>query len=109
MDLLRDKSIVIRKKHTCYGCRVLLPKGSLVRLMVTVDGGEIYSDYWCPICEHMMDVHSKDLGNFNYGVEGTCGEFIDEYSDWYNDAKKDLELLEARREVSRLQTLLKIT
>lgn len=78
MDVLRSKQVKIRKPHKCWGCLRTFPAGTMMDYVVGVDGGEMYSVYWCDICQTVMSKMNFDDGD---GIG--AGDLIAEYRELY--------------------------
>lgn len=71
METLRHKEVKTRKEHSCWGCRELIPKGTLVTNIVNTDGGDIMTTYWCAPCQEWVDESDDDGDGF---LEGEVGD-----------------------------------
>lgn len=65
---LSEKIVKIRKEHECFGCEIIIPKGSIAKASVNIDN-TIYTLYFCHECNDFMKNHdSKD-----YSDDGEIG------------------------------------
>ena len=76
MDCIAMKQVVTRKAHKCWGCGRPYPKGTSMERITNVDGGEIMTTHWCPVCSKFWDMHRRDLqddgidlGAFSYELD----------------------------------------
>jgi predicted SprT family Zn-dependent metalloprotease len=61
MICLSNKIVRTRKDHKCWGCTKLFPKGSLLKKITSVDGGEILTVYYCGECQYELTmIDSRD-------------------------------------------------
>lgn len=58
-----------RKEHKCFGCYVVMPKGTVTDVAVCVEDGKIYSVRLCKECE---EISSKVLDDW---YQGDLGEY----------------------------------
>lgn len=80
-DFLKDKIVKIRKEQTCWGCAEKFEKGTHLRYLVSVDGGNFSHSYWCRICDVTYQQHADDHLD---GIEkGSCTE----WDNWYDNAR----------------------
>ena len=49
MDELRNKKVKLRKPRRCWCCAKRFEVGKELTHTVTVDSGQFYSTYWCPV------------------------------------------------------------
>lgn len=77
-ETLTDKTVTTRKPHRCWGCAREFPAGTKLTLIESVDGGEWYRGYWCPVCEAVWD-----NGRYYRDDEGVSfGELKREDNSW---------------------------
>lgn len=62
MDIVSSEDAVTRKPHKCWGCATEFPKGSKLSRVTCADGGEIYSCYWCDICQEWLTRYDDGEG-----------------------------------------------
>lgn len=80
-DLLKDKIVKTRKAHTCWGCAEKFEKGTHLRSVTAVDGGDISTSYWCRICDVTYQEHADPNDD---GINlGGCLEF----DSWHENAR----------------------
>lgn len=66
MHVIKDKWVKTRKAHNCWGCTMVLPKGSIVLAVTSVEDNRIATAYWCDVCAEIAE--DVDDGNgFCYG------------------------------------------
>ncbi len=53
-EVLSSKVVKTRKPHKCWGCVRVIPIGTEVLRVVSIDMG-ISSAYWCADCEKVID------------------------------------------------------
>jgi predicted nucleic acid-binding Zn-ribbon protein len=58
MDILRETTVITRKKHRCNGCGRLFPKGSKMHIQVNVQDG-INTFKTCPTCQELLTKHRE--------------------------------------------------
>lgn len=51
MTTIVDLIVKTRKAHCCWGCGREFPAGTDMQFITTVDGGDLISSYWCPVCQ----------------------------------------------------------
>jgi len=66
MNFINRKKVKTRKPHYCTGCMDIIPSGSMVIRDTLVDG-EIYSVYFCDICEKVLEEYGNDIEEFSEG------------------------------------------
>ena len=86
MIFSHKKKVKTRKEHRCWGCRKILPKGSIINTITSVDADGFNTIRWCNICERVLDSHIDEIDHYRDGIE--YGIIIDEYLDWYNEEKE---------------------
>lgn len=84
-DILRWQERKTRKPHKCFGCGKEYPAGSKMVNAAYVDGGSVFSDYLCPVCEEYM------RRNFEPGDETGYGEIYGGDPDGWNALKAEME------------------
>jgi len=70
MDVIAETKVKIRKPRHCWGCEVEYLAGTLMNRVVSVDGGNIQSAYWCKTCDDYLTEHRHDIdfdNGFDYG------------------------------------------
>ena len=77
--------VIIRKPHTCWGCGLQYPVGTRMQYIVSADGGEIATAYWCEVCNEYWQRHMM------YGDEIGLGELRDGDREGWNKVKIELE------------------
>jgi hypothetical protein len=79
--LFRDKKVVTKKDHRCFGCGGTIPAGSTVSYFSGVsDDGDFSYGHVCPICQIVLE-------DFDWSDGGYCEwELINE--DWCGAARK---------------------
>lgn len=79
-------NVKTRKEHNCWGCRSIIPIGSVVEKIKSVDAGTWSTSYWCPVCKVVLDnLESwEKMDGFRYG------EIKDELFDEWNIAAKNI-------------------
>ncbi|WP_226035671.1 hypothetical protein [Aquibacillus saliphilus] len=55
MGVLKTKKVNTRKTHDCHGCGHSYPAKTKMRYVVSQDGGDIYSSYYCKTCDEVLD------------------------------------------------------
>ena len=61
METIAWSEVKIRKPRKCWGCATAFPIGSKLQRCVNVDAGEIYSVYFCDICQEWFNrTHDHD-------------------------------------------------
>lgn len=66
-ELLRQDTVKTRKPHRCWGCLDTIPVGTMTRVDVSIDMGQVFSCYFCEICDKF------DYENHpTYDDEGLC-------------------------------------
>ena len=80
MNTIRNGIVVTRKAHRCWGCAGRFPAKSRMRSVSNVDGGSVFTSYWCKPCD---DVYSDNMA----GEEIGYGELGDYYADELAAAK----------------------
>ncbi|RYI30532.1 hypothetical protein EVU96_08950 [Bacillus infantis] len=79
--LLKDKIVKTRKEQTCWGCAEKFEKGTSLRYITAVDGGEITSSYWCRICDVTW------LENKNWNDDGIGFGEVKEFDGWFDNTR----------------------
>jgi len=70
-----NKEVVTRKPHKCFGCAQEFPAGSKLNYCTTVDNGEFYHEYWCPVCEWVWGKYfGRDDDMVQLGEWDKCAE-----------------------------------
>lgn len=59
-DVLKNKLVITRKPHRCYGCDRMIPKGAEMTLQEGVNAGTWYRIYWCAVCVEVIFVKHDD-------------------------------------------------
>ena len=54
LEVLRQKVVVCRKPHECFGCGDNIAKGQQADFMVNACDGFAHNSYWCMICSTFM-------------------------------------------------------
>ena len=70
MNVIAETKVKIRKPRHCWGCKTEYPQGTLMNRVVSVDGGNIQSAYWCKTCDDYLAKHRHDIdfdNGFDYG------------------------------------------
>ena len=74
MKVISQKIVKTHKPHHCWGCTKLLPTGSEVQAIVSVDGDQIGTSYWCDVCAEVAQDYDDGNG-FYYGeMRDAAGE-----------------------------------
>ena len=55
MEAIHSKEVKIRKDRRCWGCKRVYAKGTEMKTVTCVDGGEINKAYWCNECVEFMN------------------------------------------------------
>jgi len=84
MDIIRDGVVKTRKPHKCWGCRVVMPIGSMVYRVVDTYTGKISTTYWCLACNAVLIELVLGEEGFPYGI------IADEYLDLLEQARKEV-------------------
>lgn len=75
MELIREKRLITKKSHKCFGCEREFPKGTEMKYQVWVDDGSVCNSYLCETCCELVSDHALEFGGyFEYGE----GELKDE-------------------------------
>ena len=75
MELVREKRLITKKSHKCFGCGREFPKGTDMKYEVWADDGSAYNSYLCETCCELVSDHAREFGGyFEYGE----GELKDE-------------------------------
>lgn len=75
MELIREKRLITKKPHKCFGCEREFPKGTEMKHQVWADDGSAYNSYLCETCCELVSDHALEFGGyFEYGE----GELKDE-------------------------------
>lgn len=68
---LGSKWVETRKPHYCYGCANQFPSKSLLERCTGIDSnGDIYSNYWCLDCTHILEAAYD-----HNAISSFCDEF----------------------------------
>lgn len=70
VDTFKDKEVITRKPHNCWGCTDAIPIGTKINVTTSADTGKLTTAYWCKRCLDYMDEHLDywDRQNgFEYG------------------------------------------
>jgi hypothetical protein len=76
---LREKLVVTRKPHRCWGCRKLLPRATVCLASTNVADGEAYTIYVCRECneyeksEEFRKLFKERGYDFEEFLEGDIG------------------------------------
>ena len=85
-DVLKDKKVLTRKPHRCFGCGRGFSKGTTLRFVVTADCGEMSNSYWCPVCDRIMNKHPDDY------IDGTSfGDILFNDPDEFEKVREEVE------------------
>lgn len=60
-EVRNSRILKARKAHRCHGCELVIVKGSPCRVSVNVDGGSMYSIYYCKECQEWLDKNWKKV------------------------------------------------
>lgn len=52
--MIREKEVITRKPHKCFGCGRNFNKGSKMLLSVAKEGNKLYNIYLCPTCKELI-------------------------------------------------------
>jgi len=89
MDIIDDRRVITRKEHRCWGCRTVIPGGTRVLTVKSVDGGVIGTARWCRLCEWVLAHYDRDIDPFGDGIpQGIIGE---EYQEELREAAVALD------------------
>jgi len=81
------KGVKTRKDHNCFGCRKVIPKGTVLNDSVCTDDGQIYHVRLCEVCEHLAEQFQQN------GDEWYQGDLAEQ--PYWNEAKKEIEKINA--------------
>ena len=92
MHIFSDKKVKTRKKHECFACNRMFPKGSKMRCQINNYDGDMASVYWCETCESLCnEFHNKFYDKFEgiypYSI---VNDSIYEFMDGENLTPEDL-------------------
>jgi hypothetical protein len=80
-DVLKDKIVKTRKEQVCWGCAEKFEKGSKLRVITVVDGGDFTTTYWCRICDVTYQEHTDYIDdNIRLGE-------VKEWDSWYDNTR----------------------
>ena len=51
---IREKTVITRKPHRCFGCGRRIKPGTKTLCTVDVDGGEVFNCYFCDTCVEVI-------------------------------------------------------
>jgi len=71
METISWSEVKIRKARKCWGCATHFPVGSKLQRCVNVDAGEIYSVYFCDICQEWF-TRTRDHDGVAFGELRDC-------------------------------------
>ena len=66
-DIMSSENVKIRKPHKCWGCGETYPVGTKMDRVISKDGGEFSTAYWCPICIDIINEHDYNDDEFAFG------------------------------------------
>lgn len=89
--ILNSRTVKTRKSHKCFGCRKEIKSGTLVTKINVVDMGKISSDYWCKVCEEVVQRDSE------HGDMFPEGSVYDGDPERWHEVEKELAEQEERR------------
>lgn len=89
MDVLTNKEVLTRKKHSCTGCANVYPERTKMRYIVSVDQGDFSGYYLCKTCQTVLDEDWDVNDEFCFGSVKS------------NDEERWLEVQERLSETSR--------
>ena len=74
MYVLKNKNVITRKEHTCWGCAEKLSKGTKMNYSVIIYDGDFHADYFCMKCIDV--INNYEIGD-NPIYFGELKEFHD--------------------------------
>jgi hypothetical protein len=81
-EVIYQKKVKCRKKHTCWGCLKNISVGETATRQTIKEDGVIYSGYSCDICEEVLSkMHWFDIENIREGE-------LPDTDEWQNVVKK---------------------
>ncbi|MFC5528415.1 hypothetical protein [Cohnella yongneupensis] len=83
-DTLRNKVVITRKEHACFGCAIKYPAGTSMHAVTTADGGKIETTYWCDTCQTYWE------RNMTTGDEISFGELRTEDREGWEAINKEV-------------------
>ena len=85
MSIISTKKVKTRKEHVCWGCARKMPKGTLMTVVVAVEGSKPDRSYWCAVCTEYGDKY------FDEDEPVTLGAFRDYGGDKWEEIRKSIE------------------
>lgn len=84
MQIIRNKTVKVRKPVVCWGCGRKLPTGTVVEKTTSVDRRSIMTVSWCATCREVLSIIAPDL------CDGYCFGELTEY-EWWSDVMYETE------------------
>lgn len=60
VEILEMKTVKTRKDHCCWGCDRKFEKGNNLNVIKSVDGGSVFSTYWCMVCQEYWNKYMQN-------------------------------------------------
>lgn len=86
MELLRQKDVIIRKPHVCFGCGREFNKGTPMRFEVWKDI-DINNSYLCKTCQRVIDNICHKESYFEYGF----GDLREDTLEYESEMRQEVE------------------
>ena len=65
--IIKEKIVVTKKDHKCYGCGRTFPKGTDMNSASCKINNMVVRKYFCEGCHHIMTINNLTIDKFWYG------------------------------------------